>query len=221
MAVAFGSLLTSGGTATTSAITTASITPTVGRLTIFTFFFRSNTNAGITVTGTNGWNVTWNQISVTNYAGTEQQIWWAYPSSGTAGTITAGTASGANDALWAVQTFSGVDTTAPIVQSNYANGSSTSLSVTLGSAIGANNAVFGYGYRSSAVTFTPGSGFTEIVDTSGSINRTISTEYDLSSPSTTITQTISVTGSWAIMGLELQVYVPPATSSDGNFFQLF
>lgn len=220
MAIAFGSLLTSGGSGGTNVITTASITPTVGRITIITFFFRNNTNSGITVTGTNGWNVTWNKINITNYSGNEQWIWWAYPSSGTAGTITAGTANGTNDAVWAVQTFSGVDTSAPIVQSNYATGSSAALSVTLSSSPASTSATFGMGYRNSAITFTPGSGFTEIADVYGSASRAIATEYDITSPGTTVNMTASTSGTWGMVGLELKQYVAPATST-GNWFLLF
>ena len=210
MAIAFGSLLTSGNGGTTT-ITTASVTPSAANLTLFCFFSRDNTNANPTVSGC---NVTWTKAGTFS---NEMQVYYAIGGSPTAGAISVSSLTSASENFWFVTDFSGTDDIAPIKQVKYATSSSTALAVTLTSSITAGNTAFGFGMRTSATaTYTPGTDFTEIGE-AASAGRSGAIEYQLNkTDDAVIDMTASSSGTWSMAGLEIS-----APISRGNFFLMF
>ena len=211
MAIAFGSLKTSGNGGTTT-ITTASVLPTSTNLTLFCFFSRDNTNANPTVSGC---NVTWTKAGTFS---NEMQVYYAIGGSPTSGSISVSSLTSATENFWFVCDFSGTATTTPIKQTKYATGSSASLAVTLDSSITAGNTAFGFGMRSSGTaTYTPGTNFTEIGEAASS-GRSGATEYQLNkTDDAVIDMTASSSGGWAMGGFEISA----GAESSGNFFLMF
>ena len=215
MAIAFGSLLTTGTSATAN-ITTASVTPTAGDVVFVSLYMRSNTGT-VTLSG-NG--LTWTKQTITNYSGTE---YYLFTGTGTpsAGTITSSGGNGASTNLWIVQTFTGVDTSSPVVQTNYSSGTSTTLSTTLGSSITAGNTGFGFGWTRNQPTFTAGSGFTLNGNANESAGaRTMQNEYYLNKTNNAvIDMTINTSQAWTMIGAEIRA--TGSGTSTGNFFLVF
>lgn len=212
MAIAFGSLLTSGNGGTTS-ITTASVTPNAANLTLFCFFSRDNTAGTPTVSGC---NVTWSKAGTFS---NEMQIWYSIGGSPTAGAISVTGLTSATENFWFVTDFTGTATVSPIKQTKYATGSSSALSVTLTSSITSGNTAFGFGGRSSgSATYTPGTNFTEIGE-AASAGRSGAIEYQLNkTDDAVIDMTASSSGGWVMGGLEIAA---AGTTSNGNFLLMF
>lgn len=200
MTIAFGSLLAGNGQGNGSNITTSTITPTAGRITLFCFYLSGNTG-NVTVSGC---NLTWTKLSITSYSGKAFYIFWGVGNSPTTGTLSTSGGNGGAERIYIIQDFVGVNTVSPVVQSKYSTGSSSSLSTTLGSSIISGNTAFGFGARvPNSVTFTAGTDFTKIGQYAQS--STISTEYQLNkTDDAVIDMTSSSSGTWHMIGLELQ-----------------
>ena len=211
MAIAFGSLKTSGNGGTTT-ITTASVLPTSTNLTIFCFWSRDNTNGSPTVSGC---NVTWTKAGTFS---NEMQIYYAIGGSPTSGSISVSSLTSATENFWFVCDFSGTATTTPIKQYYYGTGSSSALSIPLTNSITAGNTAFGFGMRSSGTeSYTPGTNFTEIGEAASS-KRSGATEYQLNkTDDKIIDMTASSSGGWAMGGFEIAA----GAVSTGNFFLMF
>lgn len=169
--------LTSGGSETdASSYLTASISPTANRLVVITI--NHNTDGGsFSVNGVSGAGLTFTKINeVSMGAFSYQSVWRAMSASPSSGQLTIDF--GANTAwnvAWSVKEFGGVDTSGTngsgaVVQSATGSASSaSSVSATLAAFGSTDNATYGAagtktGSTSSAITSTPGTGFTEIHD---------------------------------------------------------
>lgn len=213
MAIAFGSLLTSGNGGTTS-ITTASVTPNASELTLLVFRSEGNTNATPTVSG-NG--LTWTKLSITGGTAV-YQIWYSIGGSPSAGAISVTNLTSGSENLWFVVSFTGTATTSIFPQTSFSTGSGTALSTTLAGSITAGNTAFGFGSRSAGTqSYTPGTNFTEIGEASSG-SRSGAIEYQLNkTDDAVIDMSSSTSGGWTMIGVEIAA----AAVSSGNFFLLF
>lgn len=182
MAIAFVNL---GSTATpdmntnteASSFTNSTSVPPTGLVCIF---LHSDRNSGDvsdpTITGTNGWNVTFTKIVGLNGAGTSQgqYLYAAETAGGSTGTITVNYG-GNNQAGFATSLFyvTGADTSggvaAAFVQTKTATASSTATpSITLDSAASNSaNRSIAYFYNNAGVACTPRASWTEMDDWGG------------------------------------------------------
>lgn len=161
--------LTTGGAASGTSFTTASISPTPGRLILVSV--GSDRGAGLPNTPTiSGCNMTWTLILSRADSGSarRESLFRGLSTNPSSGALTidfAGQDQG-NGGNWSVTEFhnidlSGTNGSAAIVQSasNTAN-TATSLTVTLGAFSNVNNATFGSIFKNGNETINGGSGFT-------------------------------------------------------------
>lgn len=169
-----------------------------------------------TVTGTNGWNVTWTQVDTQLHGGNtlnRQTLFRGVASSGTAGTFTVDFA-GVNQAQCGVVvvSFSGVDqaTSQGIVQSAKNSGSlNGALAATLAAFGDAGNATYLCGNaRGTPSGFTPEGSFTGYSVTGGV--QGIAAEW-LASNDTSPTGTLTSGSNWAAIAVEIKASTGGAT----------
>lgn len=162
------------GSATGGSPVTASITPTSGQTALV---FASNNQANpVTVTGTNGWNVTWTRTVAERTTGGSPScligVYRGIPSSGVAGTLTLSTPGpGFQQNGWVIVQLGGVNTTAGsqgIVQSAAAGPTAgTSLAVSLSAFANSINATFHTSAQCFNETVSAQSGWTTTAQTNG------------------------------------------------------
>lgn len=156
-------LLTNGVGSGTS-VTTASISPTAGKLVvIFVGNFRSGATAtNPTITGA---STTWTRQLTETSADTESKIHLFYAFAAGTGALTIDM-SGINqtDIMWSVAQFSGTNLSSAVVQfaGNHSAASSTGITVTLSAFGNISNAAHGAVYDRAARAITIGSGFTSL-----------------------------------------------------------
>ena len=168
-------------TVDTDTYTTASVTPLSGQLVLAAVHSAMSvgTDTIPTLSGTNGWNVTWTQVATVDYrtSGNERRVtlFRGVPSSGTAGTLTTAFSATQVGRTLSVISWANVDQTTNqgVVQSATAcaggdctgGTTATSLSVTLAAFGNANNATYGvFGVTGFDEDQVPGTGFTELQD---------------------------------------------------------
>lgn len=189
MAVAANHLLTGGDTSTLTTYTTASISPTTGRLVLLWVYTRNPSSVPTTVTGA---GLTW--VLVTNGSTGTQDTLSCFRAMGTAsaGALTITFPGSINGACWSIVEYSGTDTSGTngsgaIVQSVYANnaGAGAGVTVTLAAFSDVNNATAGGFSAQGAYTLTAGSGFTISGQTTVlTPNQTIASEFKATNDTT-------------------------------------
>jgi hypothetical protein len=211
---------------------TASISPGADKL-ILAFISGADNfqNENMTVVSVTGAGLTWVKIAEVQYQksagdGTERSVLAVFraldPSPSTGG-LAITFSSGASDGLWAIVEFdnmdtSGTDGSGAIVQveTNVAD-SVTSLAATL-AIFGdpANAAVGGFGVHGN-VNFTPGSGFTEIVEEPGGLSLQAQFRVDPPIPPTIDASHNGAAAAMAVIGIEIRNATPaPPTEIVGT-----
>lgn len=148
---------------------TASVTLKTGRLYIMSVV---NTKASADVVSAITGGPTFTSRRTTQFSGTAYRVslWTAVPTVDYTGVLTIDFGGGNTQTacVWALEEFSGVDTTTDdgIVQTATGTGTSVTPLATLAAFGSASNATFGINANVSDTTTTPGTGFTEIVDIS-------------------------------------------------------
>ncbi len=211
--------LTSGNDSTDSTTyTTASVTLKAGRLYLFSI---SNTAASAgavsSIAGGPTWAIADGTNGTTQYNGTAHRVsvWYGVPTVDYTGTIVVTYGATQTGATWAVNEFSGVDTTTNggIVQMVKGTGTSTTPLATLAAVGSANNVCFGALSNVSDTTTTPGAGFTELSDTAAATpSNCLQTEWALND--TTVDGTIT-SAAWGAIAVEIKAdtstFVIPAS----------
>ena len=175
MAITTALLTASFDDVNASSFTTASITPSANLLVLAKVFTQNG--VGINTPTLTGNGLTWVKILEIRDTGDSQvlAIFRAMGASPSAGQVTIDC--GGQTAIgcyWSISEFAGIDTSGTdgsgaIVQSASARSEDTTdtgITVTLGAFGSANNATYG-AIRNSGVTVAPGTGFTEISETTG------------------------------------------------------
>jgi hypothetical protein len=224
--------ITAGNDSTDSATyTTASITLKAGRLYIASIENSHGTSASAVsaitggptfsaapATSTTLYNTNLNRIS----------IWTAVPTVDYTGTLTiafGGTTQ--TGCVWAINEFSGVDTSTNngIVQSAVGTGSSVTPLATLAAFGSANNATFQCHGHAAATSTAPGTGFTELSDTTTATPaQALETEWTVAND-TTADATIT-SAAWGAVAVEIKAdagsfIIPPATVGSPDIYMAF
>jgi hypothetical protein len=151
---------------------------------------------------------TWTSRSTLQFNGTLNRLslFTHVPASNYTGTLVISFgATTQTGALWSLIEFSNVDTTSSdgIVQTVTATGNGTSASVTMGSFTSSNNATVGIAGTATTSTHTAGAGVlmtgTSSIGTPSQSIGAVFWHRNVGSPS----QTLSLTGQWAMIGFEL------------------
>lgn len=170
--VAHRGVTASGSDATSLSL---SLAPRANRLYLVTVHnTKATTPDTPTVSGTNGWNVTWTQIGTLTYntSGSPQSrltLFWGVAASNISGVITASTGAITQTGwLLAADEVMGANTTTPIragsVATAFVNGGS-SATITLGAFAHVFHAGFCSGGRNDNLAFTPSGAYIELFDT--------------------------------------------------------
>ncbi len=225
--------LTSGSSATNgTSYNTASVTPTANNLILLATMSESVAeNDGAVPSSVTGNGLTWVLVaSGTTDTYGAVSLYRAMGASPSAGAVTINYTNTQVGILWQLSEFSGIDTggtngSAAVVQSAaVSGGTGTSLSITLAAFGAAGNGTFGtFGAWAdnggSAVTFTPGSGFTEIYDAwhdVGGWTDALQTEWRTDND-TTVDATLSdASGNWAGVAVEIKAAAAGGATGKSN-----
>ena len=214
--------LTSGSSATNGTVfTSASVTPGGNRLVLLAVEGDTVAGGGFTLTVT-GNGLTWVLIakSAVHSSFNETHVYRTMGASPSAGAITMTSDVTLDTLAWSVAEFDVVDTSGTngsgaVVQSaTNASDSAASLTVTLAAFGSANNATYGaFGAGTSPVTWTPGSGFTEIHDV-GQEWASISSEWRVDND-TSVDATASATTGLGGVAIEIKAAAAGAATYPG------
>ena len=218
-AITTGSDSTDGTT-----FTTASVTLKAGRLYLLSF---TNTAASAAAPSGIAGGGTWTSRSSTQYNTTAHRvsIWSSVPTVDYAGTIVITFGATQTGASWALNEFSGVDTTTTdgIVQQAVGTGNSTTPLATLAAFGSANNATFGANANTADSTTTPGAGFTELSDLGAAVTpaQFLQTQWRVDND-TTSDGTIT-SGQWGACAVEIKAdaspfIIPPSLPGNPNVY---
>jgi hypothetical protein len=151
-----------------------SITPTSGRLYIVCVVNSKGTTPDTpTLSGTNGFNVTWTQIATITFntiasPNARLTAFWGIASSSSAGVITSAYAGNTQTGFCqTIDEFTGFNATTPIVTANVVTARAdtvTGVNCTLAALASTLNATFGTYSKSGNSTITPNGTFTELED---------------------------------------------------------
>jgi hypothetical protein len=217
-----GSNLTSGSSAVAgTSFSTASITPTANNLVKIAVYLRNGSSINPTVSSISGNGLTWVKVAsvVLDTSGSSRraiEVWRAMGASPSAGAVTITTTESETGAAWAVDQFSGVDTSGTngsgaIVQSvtnKDETGATNTLTVTLAAFADANNATYGaFADDTGSDTTTAGSGFSklgDVGDANANVNTRFTTEFK-SSNDTSVDLTWSTNPQSAMGGIAVEI----------------
>jgi hypothetical protein len=217
--------LTTGSDSTdATTYTTASVTLKAGRLYLLSF---TNTAASAAVASGIAGGPTWVSRSSTQYNTTAHRvsIWSGVPTVDYTGTIVISFGATQTGASWALNEFSGVDTstTHGVVQQAVGTGNSTTPLATLAAFGSANNATFGALGNTADSTTTPGAGFTELSDLGAAVTpaQFLQTQWQVGND-TTVDGTIT-SGQWGACAVEIKAdassfVIPPSTPGGPNIY---
>lgn len=206
-----------------STFTTATITPSANKLILLTFV--TNGAVAPTVTSASGCGLTFTTVAtgVTGDNRQRQYVMRATSNSTSTGQISISLSGNSNEFPYIISEFDNVDIfgtngSNAIVQSGVvvidSPGASGTATVTLSAFASQNNAAFGSFRTNGLATVNPGSGFTEIAETT--VSHTVQQEFK-NTADTTIDWTYSGnTGRIIVIGIELK-YLPQG----GNFLNYF
>lgn len=208
--VAAASIITGVDSTDSTSYTTASVTLKAGRLYLLSVV---NTAASADVISGIAGGGTWTSRATTQYNGTAHRVsTWSYvPNVDYTGTIVVSFGATQTGGRWALNEFSGVDTTTNdgVVQAATGTGNDTTPLATLAAFGSANNATFGALANTADSTTTPGSGFRELSDltTSTTPASFLQTEWREDND-TTVDGTIT-SGQWGACAVEIQADASP------------
>jgi len=199
--------ITSGNDSTdATSYTTASVTLKAGRLYLMSVENSHGSSATAVSSITGGG--TWASRSTTQYNTNLNRvsIWSCVPTADYTGTISISFgATTQTGACWALEEFSGVDTTTNdgIVQQAVGTGSSGTALATLAAFGSANNATFGAHGHAAATATAPGTGFTETADqTAATPAQALETEWNVGND-TTVDATFT-SAAWGSCAVEIK-----------------
>lgn len=207
--------------------TTASVTLKAGRLYLLTVV---NTAADAAVVSGIAGGPTWTSRSTTQYNTTAHRvsIWSGAPTADYTGTIVISFGATQTGGRWALNEFSGVDTstTDGVVQQAATTGNDTTPLATLAAFASANNATFGALANTADSTTTPGAGFTELSDLSTGTTPAsfLQTQWRVDND-TTVDGTIT-SGQWGACAVELKAstaafIIPPSMPGNPNIYMAY
>lgn len=190
--------------------TTASVTLKAGRLYLLSFV---NTAASAAAIGSIAGGGTWTSQSTTQYnsAGHRVSIWSCVPTADYTGTIVVTFGATQTGGRWAINEFSGVDTSTNdgVVQNAVGTGNSTTPLATLAAFAVAANATFGALANTADNTTTPGAGFTELSDlTTATVPASFLQTQWRADNDTTVDGTIT-SGQWGACAVEIKATTSP------------
>lgn len=196
-----------------TAFTTASVTLKAGRLYLLTVVNTAASAGAITsITG----GPTFSQPvanMTTQFNGTAHRVsvWAAVPAIDYTGTLVINFGATQTGAKWALNEFSGVDTTTTlgVVQAAVGTGNSTTPLATLGAFSSTANATFGANANVADSTTTPGAGFTELSDDATVVTpgQFLQTQWRVDND-TTSDGTIT-SGQWGAIAIEIKADASP------------
>ena len=172
MAIGTPTLLTAGNDTSNSvaSYSTASITPTANEVVVLYVHLNIGSGTAGTITPTHPSITFSSAVKSRLFNGTLRRIEMftgVASSSPSASAITLTPSSATQTGCsWVVQQWTGVDTTTPVVQSNSGSGTSTTMSTTLSAFASGNNATAAGYAQDGSVTFTAGTNFTQLGNTS-------------------------------------------------------
>lgn len=218
MAIGTPTLLTANNDTSNSVASyaTASITPTANEVVVL--YVHTNIGSGTagTITPTHP-DITFSSaVKSQLFNGTLRRIemFTGVASSSPGGGVITLTPSAATQTgcSWVVQQWTGVDPAAPVVQSNSASGTNTSMATTLAAFASANNATACGAAQDGSVTFTAGTGFTLLGNTAvATPSVRLAGSYQLAAD-TTPDMTSNTSSTFGVIAAELKEYVAPASS---------
>lgn len=229
MALSTPALLATGTLATNgTSVVSASSSPSDNALLVVAVSTISSSTPGTFAISTTLSNVgTWTQITVVSALNATRQIrtsiFYAQVTGdpGT-GTVTATFTTAARGAIAVHEVASGYNTTTPIRQSNSNTGTTSTLAVTLSSSPLSDSTTLGaVGGHDNSDGTTPGANFTELADVTAGASEHLGmeTEYDATSPTTTVDW--SALGTSNNAGIGVEIAATPVVSDEGAFFQMF
>ena len=197
------SLAAAGSTTNTSPYTTASISPAANSLLIAAI---SATGTSVATPTISGLSLTWNlitadQVGTGKYLAIYSAQCGASPGSGTCSIGISTTPTGC---AWSITQVQHHDTTTPIVQHNFATGTSTGPAVTLSAAGASGNRTLGFATAVQTTGITPEAGWFEISEVGYSTpSNRLGTGWNPAAFDATVTATIGASVLWGITALEL------------------
>lgn len=206
------------GSAGGTSFTTASLTPTSGRIGLLSFSAARGAGVGVPSSITGAW-ATWTAVNDVQFDANGRRL-FLYRGTGTvANEAITVTFPSSNDAhFWTIDEIASGNTSAPIVQSVTASGTSTAPSATLAAFESASNATYSVVVHAQdgGEQITVGTGFTELADhgfvTSFAMRKQTQWRSD---NDTTPDATFATSNAWAMIGAEID---EPAAAGNVNLF---
>ena len=195
-----------------SSYATASITPTGDRL-VMAFFFSTVASGTPNTPTATGNGITWTAAGTFTSGTRRITLLCGSTASPSAGSITFDLASQTQtNGAWSVFELTGASTAAScagVIQTQGNTGTGTPASVTLAAFGSASNGTVSAVFNTGGALVTPGTGFTEINDTSTGIGKQTQWRAD---NDTSVDATIASSQEWFMLGAEV---APPSGSSAG------
>lgn len=227
--VAKANLTASSDSTDATSYTTASVTLVTGRLYLLSVENSHGTSATAVSSITGGPTFTSRSTTQYNSSLNRVSIWSAVPTSDYTGTLTidfgATTQTGC---VWSLNEFSGVDTASNdgIVQQAVGTGSSGTALSTLAAFGSANNATFAAHGHAAATASAPGSGFTELSDTTAATPaQALCTDWRVDNDTTA--DATFTSAQWGSCAVEIKAdtatpfVIPPSMSGNPSVYMGF
>lgn len=227
--VAMTNLTSGGSTVDGDTFTTASVTLKAGK-TYLLMVGNSHASAApavSSITGGGTWAIAHASATLPwNSNAMRLSVWALTPTADYTGTlaIAFGASSGVTGCTWSLQELVGADEAALIVQVATGTGNSTTPSATLGAFGSAQNATIGVIGAAAGAAVTPGTGFTELSD-STIATPTMTMEVEWRQDNDTGVDGTVTSGQWGIIALEVKAstaaLVIPPTAPLGGISDLY